>query len=176
MSETEMTPPPSVVSENTQGVKEGTEQFIADLFPQIFSELMQITSLREQILTTSRVFDRRANMLQLRFDVPVGNDTYQLAYAVIGKKDKTFGITKNPRHTNGKFIFDSLFTMTYSENGYYNDPLTHSGKSLSNASPDNHNRVTVNSNNLTACESALEVIPLLKSFRDQPAFFVDDDE
>ncbi len=137
------------------------DQFIDDLLPRIFPAMLEITSLREQLLTRVNVFDET---LLLRFSASHDEDEYEFTYCVAGKSDRAFGWVKNPDRENIMFACDRKFTLNDSPNDAFINPLTDQNKGIAICVRDNNNAIT-NGNNLEACSAGAETLDLLKKLR-----------
>lgn len=137
-------------------------QFIDDLFPRIFPAIMDITSLREQLLARVDVLN---STLLLRFSASYNEDLYEFTYGAAGKFDKAFGLVKNPDRDQLLFQCDTKFAINDSPNDAFINPLTDQNKGIAICVRENKRGIT-NGNNLEACSAGAEALELLKKLRD----------
>lgn len=160
---------PDEVQENLDGI----DQFITDLFPQIFESLMGITSFRDELLSEVYILNQETSHFIVRATISHESDEYSIYYGAIGKKDKAFEMRKNPMVYRDKTTFESLFCITDSEEGFFEDLADNSNKSIS-TSRRVGNVVVTDSNDVNACIAGVNALELLTSFKDSPVTFLDE--
>jgi hypothetical protein len=149
------------------------DQFITDLFPQIFESLMGITSFRNGLLSKVHILSQETSHLMLHANISDGNDEYNIFYGAIGKKDRAFEMRKNPITYQNKTTFESLFCLTDSEEGFFEDLADNSNKNISTTKR-RGNIVITDSNDAEACMAGVDTLELLKSLKDSTVTFLDE--
>jgi len=156
---------PQKTNEGQFDPENNINDFIDNLFPQVFSQIMEITSLKEQVLPSTSVLNSNAELLQLQFDIYDKDVIYQISYAAIGKTDRYFSFSKASEDASTDFAV----ALTDSPNSYFIAPLSDNQKSISTLQYDVMGEPEIHTNDFETYKKGIQALLLIGGLRDAEA-------
>lgn len=152
---------------------DGIDEFITDLFPQIFQSLMSVKSLRDLLISNCSILDPDSNSVNFTAELSQNNFNIYVSYFAIGKEDKAFKMWANQGRWKNQDILQHRFCIVDSSNGYFAKLSNNRRKSIS-SSKLIQNIAIDHTNDYDACEAGVDAASLIQSMAGSQAQLLDD--